>query len=95
MKVTLVGPAEKRCPYRDEADVGEVEITFDVPEGDAPEFHTLAKQLASFADLALSHEAYTRRVLTLTGALTVKSRWTTAGMAVTCSIDVWDVDEAR
>ena len=84
MNVCITAKVSKLCPYADERDFGEVEMVLDVPEGDGPELHELARHLARYADQKLSHENFTRNVAVHTKALAVVSRWTTAGMAVVC-----------
>lgn len=90
MKVTVKADVRKMCPYVAEPDIGSVEITYDVAEGDAPELHGLAEQLSrqlgSWADQAVSHEEFTRWVAEATGAERVVSHWTTAGLDVTCDL---------
>lgn len=66
------------CPYKDEIDVGLVELTF---TGPSPELHGLADRLRSFAFKRITHEALTERIAVETGA-SVVTRWTTAGMEV-------------
>ena len=84
MRVTVTADATKLCPYADEQDHGTVEVTFDVPEGDAPELHLLGKRLESVYAQAQSHEEFTRWVAETTGAVRVLTKWHTAGMDVTC-----------
>lgn len=65
-----------RCPYRDEEDVGWVELTF---VGPAPELYGLAKELLSYRDRKLTHEEATEELAASTGAEVV-TRWTIAGL---------------
>jgi NADPH-dependent 7-cyano-7-deazaguanine reductase QueF len=77
--VTIVrGTLVHRCPFRDELDVGTVELTFDGP---AVELHALGTLLASFAAQKITHEDLTELLATETGA-SVVTRWTTAGLGV-------------
>jgi hypothetical protein len=82
MKVIVTAPVEKRCPYKDERDVGTVTLTFDVSEGDAPELHDLAAYLKGFEGEALSHEDFTRNVARDLPVIEARSTWTTAGLSV-------------
>lgn len=84
MKVTVTGVVRHLCPYVDEVDHGEVELTFHVADGDGPELHSLAHRLRDYEDERISHEAFTRTLLDVTDAERVVTRWTTAGLAVTC-----------
>lgn len=86
MKVTVSGPVTHLCPYKDEADAGSVDLTFDVAEGDAPELHELAASLQWAHNLEISHEQFTRDTLSLSGASRIVTRWTTAGLDVTCEL---------
>lgn len=84
--VTVSAPVAKRCPYRDEVDRGVVILTFHVADHDAPELHSLAANLRLWRDTAISHEAFTREVLTRTGAASVSTNWSTADMEVTVDV---------
>lgn len=87
MRVTVTGPVRHLCPYRDEVDRGHAELTFDVVEGDAPELHALSELLAGHAaEDTISHEDFSRHLLHATGAARVVTRWTTAGLDVTCDL---------
>jgi NADPH-dependent 7-cyano-7-deazaguanine reductase QueF len=66
------------CPYRDERDIGTVELTFNGP---APELHALADRLRSSANEKITHEALTERLAYETEAAVV-TRWVTAGLEV-------------
>lgn len=82
MIVTVTGRVVKRCPYKDESDHGTVALTFDVPEGDAPELHGLASYLAGFRDEAISHEDFTRNICLDLPVIEIKTTWNTAGLNV-------------
>lgn len=86
MILTVTAPVTKRCPYKDESDDGEVTLTFHVAEGDGPELHDLASLLDTYRHVEISHEAFTREVAAATGAESVCSTWTTAGMTVTARV---------
>lgn len=86
--VTITGPVEKRCPYRDEPDVGTITLHFDVFT-DAPELHDLAEQLTTWADIALSHEDFTamvRKHWWSAGCRSVTTTWQTAGLTVEVTV---------
>lgn len=82
MIVTVTGIVVKRCPYKNESDRGVVTLTFDVPEGDAPELHDLAAYLTGFRDEAISHEDFTRNICLDLPVVEVKTTWDTAGLSV-------------
>jgi hypothetical protein len=88
--VTIKGAARKRCPYRDERDEGTVELTFDLPSGDAPELHKLSSDLLSGSeDWEVSHEEYTRSLFnayTEDGCIRAVTTWHTAGLEVSCAV---------
>jgi hypothetical protein len=73
--ITIRTPALKRCPFRGEADAGELAITF---PGDAPELHALGDQVEALCGKPVTHEDFTRAVLALLpeGAQ-VATRWQT------------------
>lgn len=79
---TITAPVRKMCPVLHETDEGQVVITYQT-EGSAYELHDLAKYLADFASMAISHEDFTDLVAQALHA-DVTSTWTTAGMGVTC-----------
>lgn len=58
--ITIRTAIAKRCPYKNELDIGELIITC---PGDAPELHALGKQVRENG--LVSHEQYTRDVLAL------------------------------
>lgn len=82
MIVKVTGRVVKRCPYKDEQDHGTVTLTFDVPEGDAPELHGLAAYLAGFRTEAISHEDFTRSICLDLPVVEVRTTWDTAGLSV-------------
>lgn len=65
----------KRCPFRDETDIGELVITLDGP---APELHELAGHMDRLTSTPVSHEDFTTAVTRLLppGAEVV-TRWRT------------------
>ena len=79
MKITVRSPLVHVCPFADEIDVGEVEMTF---EGDAPELYDLRRHLERFATQALTHEAITRQLAEDFPQAEIVTTWTTAGMGV-------------
>jgi hypothetical protein len=78
--ITLRRPVIKRCPYKDEADAGELVI---VLPGDAPELHALGDDIDALSGKAITHEEFTRAVLALLpeGAR-VTTTWHTGSWAV-------------
>lgn len=89
MRVTVTGPIRKLCPYRDERDEGTATLTFDLPSGDAPELHQLAKQLDAIGDQKASHEDYTRALYATwqhAGLTHVETLWHTAGLEIRCAV---------
>lgn len=80
--ITLRRPVIKRCPYRDEIDAGELEIT--IHAGDAPELHALAARVDGLCGDPVSHEDFTRAVSALVPeTATVTTRWSTGPWEVT------------
>ena len=75
-------PVTKRCPFRDETDIGHLTVT---APGDSPELHSLAEQIRELATREpVSHEDYTRAVAWLLPAGTkVVTTWQTGP---------WDVE---
>lgn len=87
--IALRKPVAKRCPYRDELDIGDVDITLDAE--DAPELHALAEAIDEVGrdPVGLTHEEFTRRVVALIdGPATVTTTWKTGGWVVVISRDV-------
>jgi len=86
VRVEIVAPVRKRCPFRDEIDWGEVTITYET-NATAIELHSLAAYLATFTDRPMSHEDFVVEVRLWLDrpSVEVSSRWTTAGMEVECS----------
>jgi hypothetical protein len=79
--ITIRTAVAKRCPYKDEIDIGELVITC---PGDAPELHALAKQVKEGG--LVSHEQYTRDVLSLLPeGSSVTTHWHTGPWDVECS----------
>jgi hypothetical protein len=60
MSVILRRPVLKRCPFKDEADAGELAIF--LPE-DAPELHNLGDVIDALCAKPVTHEDFTRAVL--------------------------------
>jgi hypothetical protein len=60
--IKLRRPVLKRCPYKDEADAGELVI---VLPGDAPELHNLGDVIDQICAKPVSHEDFTRAVADL------------------------------
>lgn len=86
--VTITAEVEKRCPYKDEQDTGTAVLRFDVLK-DAPELHELADHLATWADIALSHEEFTAMLRDRwwsEGCRSVTTTWQTAGMTVEVTV---------
>lgn len=77
--VTVDVRVTKICPFKDEFDKGLVALTF-VEE--APELHEMAAYLKKFEERSVSHEDFSREVCKNTGATSVRSAWTTAGLSV-------------
>jgi hypothetical protein len=86
--VTLRWAITKRCPFRDELDAGDLEIT--VAE-DAPELHNLAAEIWKLAAEIwkltaepVTHEAFTRAVaMMLPPGSEVVTTWNTGPFSVT------------
>lgn len=91
VRVSITGPLRHQCPHVDEADVGEIDLSWNC-DGGTLELHSLAEYLASWADVAISHEALTAQILAdLVGLdaiefVRVTTRWRTAGLDVEVSI---------
>lgn len=84
MRTVVSAEIIKRCPYVDEIDLGTVEIAFDGP---ARELHGLAAHLASYRDVAISHEDFTRAIADANpAARCVTTRWRTAGLSIECEV---------
>ena len=73
--ITLRTPVLKRCPFKDEADAGELVITL---PGDAPELHRLGDKIEELCRRPVTHEDFTRDVLgLLPEGAQVTTRWRT------------------
>ena len=83
MITTLTRQVVKRCPYKDETDVGELAIVID---GNAPELHELARQVDALAARPVSHEDFTSAVAALVPGAQVTTRWNTGPWSVEVSI---------
>lgn len=84
MEVTMA--VTKRCPYRDERDVGTVTLDLAVPvANDCMELYALAGAVEKVGEEPLSHEEYTRRLSKFAGVVSVTTRWRTGPWEVTCS----------
>lgn len=84
--ISVSGAVEKRCPFRKEADVGRVTVTWKKTESTL-ELHKLRKWLDSFKSTAISHEDFTRLIATELSAkvgkpVAVHTEWTTADLTV-------------
>lgn len=78
------------CPYRDEVDVGTVEVVWEAGE-QTIELHSLGEWLDSLATMKVSHEEYTHHVREQLERLglpikRVSTTWQTAGMDVTVHV---------
>lgn len=82
MKVTIQRDVAKRCPHRDEMDIGLLEIEF---YGEAPELHELSNLIDDIAAEPISHEDYTKAVYDLCLGIDarVRTQWQTGEWAVT------------
>lgn len=70
----------KRCPHKDETDIGTLTIGFDGP---APELHELAELIDGICASPITHEAFTAAVAELAGpTATVSSDWRTGPWSV-------------
>lgn len=84
MITTLRRHITKRCPYKDEADAGELII---VIPGEAPELHELGDAVDLFAAKPIGHEDFTRLV---TALLPAGSQVTTTWQTGPWSVEVRD-----
>lgn len=76
----------KRCPYKDETDVGELVIT--IP-GEAPELHGLAEAIDGATADPVSHEVFTARVAVMVPpGSQVTTTWHTGPWDVEVSVSV-------
>lgn len=88
--VTVRGGLLHLCPFRDETDVGGVEIVWRV-DGMTLELHSLTDYLDAFANSRMSHEEITDRIRhdlsTIDGIklVSVVTDWNTAGLEVSCA----------
>jgi hypothetical protein len=81
LTTTLRRQVVKRCPYKDEIDIGELVIT--VP-GPAPELHDLANAIDALTTDPISHEQFTAELADLLpGGSQVTTTWHTGP---------WDVE---
>jgi hypothetical protein len=84
MEVTVTANLVHLCPHVDELDLGECSLVF---IDDAPELHALRRCLDEFRTQRVTHEEVTRSLAGLyPTAVSVTTRWRTAGMVVECSI---------
>lgn len=81
MTTTITRQVVKRCPYKDEYDVGELVIRFDGP---APEIHDLVARIGKLTAYPITHEEFTSQVAALVLGAHVVTRWQTAGCDVQC-----------
>jgi NADPH-dependent 7-cyano-7-deazaguanine reductase QueF len=83
----VTAPLVHRCPFRDEADEGHIELTW-ATAGSTLELHALHAWLASFHSDVISHEDLTADIAEHLAELPgiddvqVTTRWTTAGVEV-------------
>jgi hypothetical protein len=87
--VTVTTGAYHRCPFKDEADEGELTLTFEAG-AETLELHSLKAWIDGLDEWMVSHEAYTFYIkdqLTKIGVRVthVTTRWTTADMTVSVS----------
>lgn len=86
--VTARGKLRHRCPYVDETDTGTIALTWRT-SGATLELHALRRWLDGFTDIAVSHEALTKRIVhAVTSApgvelVAIETHWLTADLAVT------------
>jgi hypothetical protein len=71
----------KTCPYKNELDEGELEITFYGDE--APELHDLAARIDELCVTPISHERFTAAVISLVPEAEVSTSWKTGPWLVT------------
>jgi hypothetical protein len=83
MITTLTRQVVKRCPYKDETDVGEIAI---VIGDEAPELHGLAADIDKLTVAPVSHEDFTWQVSRLLPGAHVTTRWRTGPWAVTVEV---------
>jgi hypothetical protein len=80
MITTIRRHVQKRCPFKDEMDSGELVIVFD---GTAPELHQLAKEVDSLASNPISHENFTGQLAAiLPPGTSVTTTWNTGPWSV-------------
>jgi hypothetical protein len=78
--ITIRRAVLKRCPFKDEADAGELAI---VLPGDAPELHGLGDQVDVLCREPVTHEDFTRAVLALLpDGAQVTTTWHTGAWSV-------------
>lgn len=88
--MTVTAPLRHQCPFVNETDEGSVTLTW-TTSGNTLELHALRGYLDQFADWVISHEELTDKIRDDLGAVQgiyavqVETRWSTAGMGVTCS----------
>lgn len=83
MIVTITAPVTHRCPFRDERDYGEVEITYDTATAlDAVEWHALRSFLDSFSGVPVTNEGFHQAIEDEYPFADVVSSWRVANMAV-------------
>lgn len=90
MKVTLIAQLRHLCPFIDEVDDGEIQVTYEQePTGPLLELHDLRAIFDTYEDTKISHEELTAEVaFRLVGrAETVTTRWRTADIDV--QIEAW------
>jgi NADPH-dependent 7-cyano-7-deazaguanine reductase QueF len=88
-RVTVKGELNHRCPFADEADYGDVAITW-TTTAVTVELHSLRAWLDTWTRIAISHEALIQAVASAVAELgvanvSVEATYETAGMEVTVS----------
>jgi NADPH-dependent 7-cyano-7-deazaguanine reductase QueF len=85
--VSVSGELTHKCPYRDEIDHGQADITWTIA-GRTLELHSLAEYLTGWQNAQLSHEQVTDRIrhdLSAIDGITdvqVSTSWNTSGLRV-------------
>jgi hypothetical protein len=78
--ITLRRAVLKRCPFKDEADAGDLVI---VLPGDAPELHALGEEIDGLCREPVTHEDFTRAVVAiLPEGAQVTTTWHTGAWSV-------------
>lgn len=83
MMTTVTRQITKTCPYKNEADEGQLSITFYGDE--APELHDLAARIDELCVEPISHERFTQKVISLVPGAEVSTSWKTGPWLVEVS----------